>query len=170
MKTLREEMTSAGEAAAKLALGDLGEALMQWWPAAMTADFKNRLSERVKSAIESDLDRILTLDLLGKNVSEVEEALSKLGLHVEGGDRVKLVGGIANLAVKRGGPGVICEVSAGKTIDEPLPRGNLNVDVHVSSKLRNKDREWETKVAIKVTVTGEWSWERDFGAAPTGAH
>jgi|GEM_PF-6708598 len=174
MKMIKEEVTSACEAATKQGLTDFGEALIRWWPAALTLDLKTSVSERIKSAVNSNIDSILDIDLLGKNVFEADKILSDLGLGVEPGDGVKFSGKLAHLAIKRGGPGAICEVSADKAIDVPLPpydklSGNLNINVQVSSQLRSMDRTWDTKAAIKITVTGEWSWEQDFGSQATGS-
>lgn len=165
MNTVKDEVTSACDVAIKSALNEFGEALMQYWPTALTVSLTSQTSERVRAAVEESMNRILATNLLGLNVSEAEKIVAQLS----SGAGVQFRGKIGDLAVKGAGPGRICEVSDDKVISVPLPSlrdrlsGALEISVHVASALLSQDRKWDTKAAINVTITGTWSWQKDFG-------
>jgi hypothetical protein len=165
MNTIKDEVTSACDVAVKSALGEFGKALMEYWPALLAIGLTGQASERVKSAAEASIDRIYAANLVGLNVADAENMLEQLSA----GDGVHFKGKIGDLAVKGAGPGTLCEISDEKTITLPLPvhdelSGALDIRVNISSALRTQDRKWDTKAAIDVTLTGTWSWKKDFGA------
>lgn len=153
MNDIKTEIISACENAAKHSLADLGESLLRWWPAAYTADFRNMFSERMKSEVEGNLDRLLKTDLLGTSVLEARNVL---------GTGATFSGSVTRLATGDAAPGSLAQLSADQRVVLPPLRANqltatFIANVHVSSELHSQDRQWHTNASVKLTLNIDWA-------------